>query len=137
MSGTVSKLTLSYVLYFSIPIYTYFYHLHSRSQYRSFFLYYLYLILTVDEWDGKQAVKDWKGRLQMLLARRYRGVVFKICYDAPKSEVILSDPPSTLFNNIFIILYISSPNCLLYPSLILFLSFKKNCFLRMVSSKPS
>ena len=32
-------------------------------------------------------VKDWKGRLQTLLARRYRGVLFEICYDAPKSAV--------------------------------------------------
>lgn len=32
-------------------------------------------------------IKDWKGRLQMLLARRYRGVVFNIQYESAKSEV--------------------------------------------------
>lgn len=37
--------------------------------------------------EKDSTVKDWKGRLQMLLARRYRGVFFKICYDAPKSVV--------------------------------------------------
>jgi hypothetical protein len=35
--------------------------------------------------ESDTVVKDWKGRLQMLLARRYRGVTFKITYDAPKS----------------------------------------------------
>ena len=42
-----------------------------------------------DDMRGEKdsTVKDWKGRLQMLLARRYRGVFFKICYDAPKSAV--------------------------------------------------
>jgi hypothetical protein len=42
---------------------------------------------SANDYEGeKVGVKDYKGRLQMLLARRYRGVIFKICYDAPKSE---------------------------------------------------
>ena len=37
--------------------------------------------------SDEEPVKDWKGRLQMLLAQRYRGVAFRISYDAPKSAV--------------------------------------------------
>ena len=52
----------------------------------SFLLFYLYYSGEQPR-DKEFLVKDWKGKLQTRLARRYRGVFFKICYDAPKSPV--------------------------------------------------
>ena len=69
-------------------------------------------------------MKDWKGRLQTLLARRYRGVFFKICYDAPKSAV--STPHLLLF------LILSSDT--FFFSFISFLQFPFLFFLLYISS---
>ena len=58
----------------------------SPSLLASFLLFYLYYSGESPR-DKEFLVKDWKGKLQTRLARRYRGVFFKICYDAPKSPV--------------------------------------------------